>query len=158
MYIRHRKIVHPGSELKRKYISKDRAEETKIRNGADSSCSRDGDSMDNYETEQSVKRPGGFGGYILPSTSSGGPQVHRCSLGTLSITDGICFPHPHQDTFSAGTRSAICFKDVMNRLDLLHLGQSARMHMFGYDSKRFKLARERKRMTGMSGRCGRTVA
>jgi hypothetical protein len=27
--------------------------------------------------------------------------VHRCSLGTLSMTEGICFPHPHQETFSA---------------------------------------------------------
>jgi hypothetical protein len=114
--------------------------------------------MNDYETEQSVKRPGGFGGYILPSTSSGGPQVHRCSLGTLSMTEGICFPHPHQDTFSAETRSAICFKGVMDRLDLLHLGQSARMHMFGYDSKRAKLTREKKRMTEMRGGCGRAVA
>jgi hypothetical protein len=59
------------------------------------------DSISGYEMQQSVNRPGGFGGYILPSTSSEGPQVHRCSLGTLSMTEGICFPHPHQETFSA---------------------------------------------------------
>jgi len=79
--------------------------------------------MSDYETEQSVNRPGGFGGYILPSTSSDGPQVHRCSLGTLSMTDGICFPHPHQDTFSAGRMLEMqCFQDVTIGLELTALG------------------------------------
>ena len=84
-------------------MSEGRAGETKIKNNADDHYSHDGHIMHDYETEQSVKRPGGLGGYILPSTSSGGPQVHRCSLGTLSMTEGMCFPHPHQDTFSAKT-------------------------------------------------------
>jgi hypothetical protein len=103
-----------------------------------SSCGRDDDSMSDYEMQQSVKRPGGFGGYILPSTSSEGPQVHRCSLGTLSMTEEICFPHPHQDTFSARDKTLTTqySKDVISRLNLLHLGQPARMHMMKYDSKR----------------------
>lgn len=71
-----------------------------------------------------MNKPGGLGGYIFPSTSRAGPHVHRCSLGTLSMTEGICFPHPHHDTF-------------------LHLGQSARMHMMAYDRKRAEAVREK---------------
>jgi hypothetical protein len=107
------------------------AEEAKTGDTANSSCSPDHDRTDGYETEQSVNKPGGFGGYILPSTSNEGPQVHRCPLGTLSITAGICFPHPHQETFSSrkDTNVKNASRTPQPELNLLHLGQSARMHM-----------------------------
>jgi hypothetical protein len=41
-----------------------------------------------------------FGGYILPSTSTFGSQVHLSSSGMESMTVGICWPQPHQEAFS----------------------------------------------------------
>ncbi|KAH6704044.1 hypothetical protein BKA61DRAFT_617782 [Leptodontidium sp. MPI-SDFR-AT-0119] len=40
-----------------------------------------------------------FGGYCLPSASTFGSQVQRSSAGTLSITEGMCLPQPHQVAF-----------------------------------------------------------
>jgi len=40
-----------------------------------------------------------LGGYCLPSNSTFGSQVHRSSAGTLSMTDGMCLPQPHQVAF-----------------------------------------------------------
>ena len=37
-----------------------------------------------------------IGGYLCPSCSIRGPQVHHCSEGTLSMTPATCFPQPHQ--------------------------------------------------------------
>lgn len=41
-----------------------------------------------------------FGGYVLPSTSRVGLQVHLSPSGIESITEGMWLPQPHQVDFS----------------------------------------------------------
>jgi hypothetical protein len=46
------------------------------------------------------------------------------------MTEGICFPHPHQETFSAERQNVNnASRTPQAELYLLHLGQSARIHM-----------------------------
>lgn len=43
---------------------------------------------------------GAMGGYLFPSFSTFGSQVHHDSFGILSMTIGTCEPQPHQEDFS----------------------------------------------------------
>ena len=43
-----------------------------------------------------------IGGYCVSSFSTFGSQVHQELLSTLSITEGMCWPQPHQDVLSGG--------------------------------------------------------
>lgn len=36
-----------------------------------------------------------IGGYSVPSFSTLGSHLHHSSLGTLSMTEGTCAPHPN---------------------------------------------------------------
>jgi len=50
-----------------------------------------------------------FGGYVFPSLSTCGVQMQRSACGILSMTLGICCPHPHQEIFSRNDISNHCF-------------------------------------------------
>ncbi|KAH7390707.1 hypothetical protein BKA66DRAFT_459585 [Pyrenochaeta sp. MPI-SDFR-AT-0127] len=41
-----------------------------------------------------------IGGYVCPSRSTRGAQVHHCSEGTLLMTPATCFPQPHHVVLS----------------------------------------------------------
>jgi hypothetical protein len=53
-----------------------------------------------------------IGGYLCPSRSTRGAQVHHCSDGMFSMTPGTCLPQPHHVVLSVMVSAVLMVGDI----------------------------------------------